>query len=276
MEMLSASKEGFQWPAVGLGIYQATNKELRQAVEKALELGYRAFDTAPYYGNEAQLGDILRHSGLKRETLRIATKLPNGAHRYADALKACELSMKALQTDYLDLYMIHWPMPVQNLYPEAWKALLSLRDKGCIRFAAVSNFTEVHLRRLYQETGEYPVLNQVELHPLMNQEPLRTFCQKEKILVQAYAPLMSAKITEGKAIETLDEIAAHHQRTRAQIILRWDYQNGVAVIPKSVNAKRLEENIRLFDFKLSESEMEEIRQLHQGFRLHPDPDRMEK
>jgi len=261
---------GVRMPWLGLGVWQVEDPaQLKFAVEKAFEAGYRAVDTAAAYGNEEGVGKCIQKSGIRREELFITTKLWNKPQRkgYDASLKAFEQSRKLLKLEYIDLYLIHWP--VKGKYIESWKALIHLQKEGFVRAIGVSNFKTHHLQDIISETGVVPAVNQVELHPWLTQKPLLEFCEKNGIQVEAYSPLMHGHLDE---ITELEGISRKYGKSHAQIILRWDLQNKVAVIPKSVHEDRIVQNSRIFDFELSDEEMEMIDGMNRDARFLPDPD----
>lgn len=264
---------GVRMPWLGLGVWQVEDPaQLEYAVGKALEAGYRAVDTAAAYGNEEGVGKCIQKSGIRREELFITTKLWNKPQRkgYDASLKAFEQSRKLLKLEYIDLYLIHWP--VKEKYIESWKALIHLQKEGFVRAIGVSNFKIHHLQDIISETGVVPAVNQVELHPWLTQKPLLEFCKKNGIQVEAYSPLMHGHLGE---ITELEGIALKYGKSPAQIILRWDLQNKVAVIPKSVHEDRIVQNSSIFDFELSEEEMEMIDGMNRDARFLPDPDNIQ-
>ncbi|WP_430482045.1 aldo/keto reductase [Rossellomorea marisflavi] len=259
---------GLEIPFVGLGVYQMKNpEETVNAVRTAIETGYRSVDTAAVYGNEEEVGQGVRDSGVNREDLFITSKVWNADQGYDSTLRAFEESLKKLQMDYLDLYLIHWP--VEGKYKDTWKALERLHGEGLIKSIGVSNFHQHHLEDLLARSNEKPVLNQIETHPRLSQEPLREFCSSHSIAVEAWSPIAQGRVLHEP---TLNHIAKKHGKSAAQIVLRWHLQNDVIIIPKSVHAERIEENANLFDFELSLDEMNQINSLNQNERFGPDPD----
>lgn len=262
---------GVQIPQVGLGVFQSKEgREVEQAVQAALESGYRLIDTAAIYGNEVGVGKAIKESGLPREDVFITTKLWNANHAYDDALRAFDESLKKLDCGYIDLYLIHWPLPMEGKFTEAWKALEKLYDEKQVRAIGISNFKPHHIDELLKGANTVPAVNQIELHPLFQQKETRVSCADHAIVVESYSPLMRA----GEALEhpTIANLAQTYGKTPAQIILRWHLQSGFIVIPKSVKPERIRENIALFDFELSQGDMQEIETMDQGKRIGTDPD----
>ncbi len=263
-------RSGVKMPWIGYGVWQVEDPtELDAGVKAAIRHGYVNIDTAYIYGNESGVGKAIQESGTPREDLFVTTKLWNAHQREGhDAIfNAFELSRKALGIDVLDLYLIHWPQ--KNKFVEAWKALIKLQQEGLTRAIGVSNFQIHHLEAIMDATGVVPDINQVELHPWLSQKPLLAFCQKNGIQLEAYSPLMTGHLREAKE---LVPIAEKYGKTPAQVILRWDLQNGVVVIPKSVHEHRIVENADLFDFELSDSDMAAIDSLNRDQRFLPNPD----
>lgn len=276
MDMISNIRDctvlnnGVKMPWLGLGVWQVTNpRELDFAVKTALKYGYAAIDTADIYGNEKEVGRAIRESGVPRQDVFVTTKLWNARQRegFQAVLKAFEASRKRLDLDYVDLFMIHWP--VKGKYVESWKALIKLYQQGAVRAIGVCNFHIHHLQDIIRETGVVPAVNQVELHPWLNQQPLVDFCVSQGIQVQAYSPLMNGHLGE---VPELVPIAKKYGRTPAQIVLRWNLQRKIAVIPKSVHEDRILENSKIFDFSLSEEDMAAILVMNRNKRFLPDPD----
>jgi 2,5-diketo-D-gluconate reductase A len=258
-------------PQVGLGVFQAKEgAEVEQAVSAALEAGYRLIDTAAIYGNEVGVGRAIRASGVPREEIFLTTKLWNAHHAYDDALRAFDESLERLDVDYVDLYLIHWPLPMDGKFPEAWRALQEINRSKRARAIGVSNFKPPHLERLLEDADVVPSVNQIELHPFFQQKETRAFCDEHNIVVESYSPLMQA----GEALNhpVIARLAEQHGKTPAQVILRWHVQSGFIVIPKSVKPERIRENFDLFDFELSADDMRQIEGLDQGRRIGADPD----
>ena len=257
-------------PQLGFGVWQVSEDEVVPSVAKALEVGYRHIDTAAMYGNESGVGQAISDSGLG-DNVWLTTKLNNDAHGFDAAMKAFDASMDKLQRETLDLYLIHWPLPAKDQYAEAWKAMQALRDDGRITTIGVCNFQVPHLQKLYDQTGEFPAINQIELHPYLVQQELRDFHAEHGIVTEAWSPLASGGLGVMED-ETITSIAQAHGVTPAQAILRWHLQLGNVVIPKSVTPSRIEENFDLFGLELTDEEVERITGLDRGERTGPDPD----
>jgi 2,5-diketo-D-gluconate reductase A len=262
--------DGHEIPQLGFGVFQVPPDDTAEVVNHALRVGYRSIDTAAAYGNEAGVGEAVAASGLDREQLFITTKLWNDAHSRDQATRAFRHSMDELALEYLDLYLIHWPAPGDGRYVEAWETLCELKDSGRVRSIGTSNFTAEYLERIIDATGVVPAVNQVELHPQFQQRELRDAHRQRGIATEAWSPLGQGQILDDSRIA---EIAARHGRTPAQVVLRWHLQLGNVVIPKSVTPSRIEENFEIFDFELSQREMEELEALDEGRRIGPDPER---
>jgi 2,5-diketo-D-gluconate reductase A len=262
---------GVQIPQLGLGVFQVPPDESAQVVHTALEAGYRSIDTARVYGNERGVGEAVRSSGIPREELFLTTKLWNTDHGYDAALRAFDRSLSDLGVDYLDLYLIHWPVPSADRYVETWTAFEKLASDGRVRAIGVSNFPEAHLQRILDETGTVPVLNQVELHPNFPQAALRAFHAGHGIATEAWSPLAQGGLLKEKSLVALGE---KYGKTPAQLILRWHLQLGNVAIPKSVTPGRIRSNIDVFDFELADDDVATIDGLDKGSggRIGPDPD----
>ncbi|OKJ53988.1 aldo/keto reductase [Streptomyces sp. CB02115] len=260
---------GVTVPQLGFGVFQVPDDETTAAVSAALEAGYRSIDTAAIYGNEVGVGRALAASKIPREELFVTTKLWNADQGYDATLAAFDASLAKLGLDYVDLYLIHWPTPAHDLYPESWRALEKLAADGRIRAAGVSNFQPAHLRRLLETGTLVPAVNQIELHPGLQQAELRAFHAEHGIATEAWSPLaQGALLTE----EALVSIAERHGKSPAQVVLRWHLQIGNVVIPKSVTPERIRQNIDVFDFELSAADMDAVAALDRGMRTGPDPD----
>lgn len=260
---------GVEIPQLGFGVFQVPDAETTAAVTEALRAGYRSIDTAAIYGNEAGVGKALAASDTAREDLFVTTKLWNADQGHDATLRAFDASLAKLGLDYVDLYLIHWPTPARDLYRESWKAIERLVAEGRVRSAGVSNFQPAHLRRLLDDTSLVPAVNQIELHPGLQQAELRALHAELGIVTEAWSPLAQGAVLGDDAITA---IAGRHGRSPAQVVLRWHLQLGNVVIPKSVTPARIRENIDVLDFTLSEEEMSAIAALDRGLRTGPDPD----
>ncbi|GAA2559283.1 aldo/keto reductase [Mycolicibacterium diernhoferi] len=263
--------DGNSIPTVGLGVWQTAPEETRQAVEAALSTGYRHIDTAAAYRNEREVGQALKSAadnGVPREDVFLVTKLWNSEHGYDKALRAFDDSVKRLDVDYVDLYLIHWPMPEVNAFVETFKAFATLRDEGRVRSIGVSNFAPEHLRTLIDGTGIVPAVNQVELHPRFPQQELREVHAELGIATEAWSPLGQGALLSEPAVVA---VAEAHGKTPAQVLIRWHLQLGNIVIPKSVHPDRIASNFDVFDFELNEQDIASIATLDNGTRLGPDP-----
>jgi 2,5-diketo-D-gluconate reductase A len=260
--------DGVDIPQLGFGVFQVPPEETQKAVERALDAGYRHIDTAAAYRNEAGVGAGLAASGLPREDVFITTKLWNTQQGHDATLAAFEASLERLGLDHVDLYLIHWPVPAEDRFVETWRAFERLHEEEAARTIGVSNFRVEDLERLIAETGTRPAVNQIELHPHLQQAELRAFHSEHKIATEAWSPLAQGELLDD---ETIVRIASRHERTPAQAILRWHLQLGNIVIPKSVTPERIRENIEIFDFELSDEEMAEFARLDSGERIGPDP-----
>jgi 2,5-diketo-D-gluconate reductase A len=263
-----AFHDGHAIPQLGFGIWQIPQDETAAAVASAIKTGYRLIDGAFIYGNEAGLGEGLRSSGVPRDEIFVTTKIWNRDQGRDKARASVERSLKSIGVDRLDLVLIHWPVPSQDLYVETWKAMIEMRNEGLMRSIGVSNFNADHLARLIGETGETPVLNQIEINPLLQQPELRAVCNAHKIVAQAWTPLGNGKSFEADPIKAA---AARTGKSPAQVILRWHLQLGHAAIARSVNPGRQAENLDVFDFTLTGDEMKAIEGLDVGLRNGPDP-----
>jgi 2,5-diketo-D-gluconate reductase A len=258
---------GVSIPQFGLGVFQVPAGQTFENVTAGIAAGYRHIDTAKAYGNEAEVGQAVRASGIPREDFFITTKLWNDDQ--SDAVGALKTSLGRLEMEHVDLYLIHWPAPKQDRYVEAWRALIEAQQQGLVRAIGVSNFQPAHLRRIIDETGVTPAVNQVELHPLLAQPGLRREHADLGIVTEAWSPLAQGAALKEAAVT---EIADAHGRTPGQIVLRWHVQLGNVVFPKSLTPARIEENIDIWDFELSAEEMQRIEALDRGERTGPDPD----
>lgn len=260
--------DGNSIPQVGLGVWQTPAEETERAVTAALQAGYRHIDTAAAYRNEAETGRGLANSGVPREDVFLVTKLWNSDQGYDSTLTAFDASVERLGVDYLDLYLIHWPVPANNAYVDTFKAFTHLHDQGRIRSIGVSNFAPEHLTVLIDSTGIVPAVNQIELHPLLPQHELRELHARLGIATEAWSPLGQGSLLADPVITG---IAERHGKTPAQVLIRWHIHLGNIVIPKSVNPERIVSNFDVFDFDLDESDMSAIASLQTDTRLGPDP-----
>ena len=263
---------GVKMPWFGLGVFKVEEgPELVNAVKTAIKHGYRSVDTAAIYGNEEGVGqgiqEGLKEAGISREELFVTSKVWNADLGYESTIAAYETSLKKLGLEYLDLYLIHWP--VEGKYKDAWRALETLYKEGRVKAIGVSNFQIHHLEDLMKDAEIKPMINQVEYHPRLTQKELQAFCQANSIQLEAWSPLMQGQLLDNEVIQ---EIANKHNKSVAQVILRWDLQNGVVTIPKSTKEHRIVENANVFDFELTKEEMEIIDGLNQNHRVGPDPD----
>lgn len=257
-----------QMPQIGFGVFQVPPEHTERVVSIALEAGYRSIDTAAAYHNEHGVGRAIAASGLPREEIFVTTKLWNSDHGYERALRAFDASARRLGLDVVDLYLIHWPVPMADRYVETWKALEKLAAEGRVRAIGVSNFKPEHLRRLLTETATIPAVNQVELHPLFPQAPLRALHAELGIATEAWSPLAQGAVLGHP---TITRLAQRHGVTPAQIVLRWHVQLGNIAIPKSVTPQRIRENIDVFGFELSAQDLAAIATVDTGRRIGPDP-----
>lgn len=267
-----ALNDGAEIPQLGFGVFQVPPRETAEAVAQALEAGYRHIDTAAAYRNEEGVGEAIAAAGLPREELFVTTKLWNADQGYDEALRAFDASARRLRLDAVDLYLIHWPTPARDRYVPSWRALERLQREGRVRSIGVSNFQPAHLRRLFDEGAVVPAVNQVELHPYLQQPQLRAFHAEHEIATEAWSPLAQGAVLDDPAIVA---IAQAHGRTPAQVVLRWHLQLGNVVIPKSVTPARIAENLDVFGFELSDEQLAALAALDRGQRTGPDPDTME-
>ena len=261
--------DGLQIPQLGFGVFQIPPEETASPVTAALQAGYRLIDTAQGYGNEEGVGKAIAESGVPRDEIFVTTKLANSEHGRDKTLRAFDGSMQKLGLDVLDLFLIHWPLPMYDEYVETWKAFEEIKQSGRVRSIGVSNFTLETLTRLFDETGTVPSVNQIELHPAFPQAVLREFHAQHGIVTESWSP-----IGQGKGLldsPVLAQIGAAHDRTPAQVVLRWHVQLGLVAIPKSVTPARITENLDVFDFELTDDELAQIATLETGVRIGPDP-----
>ena len=266
--------DGSRIPQIGLGVLRIGNGDVSAVVRAALESGYRHIDTAAGYGNEAGTGDGIRCAGFAagkpRESLWVTTKVRDSQQGYDQTLRAFDAQLKSLALDYIDMYMIHWPTPFNWRSGDTWRAMAQLRSQGLVKSIGVCNFMPEHLDRLYGEVGEYPVINQIELHPTWQQRQTVEYCIRHDIAVQAYSPMArGADLTAGGGI--IRKIAKAHHKTEAQVILRWHIENRTVIIPKTTHRARMAENLSLFDFALTPDEHKAINSLDSPQRAGHDP-----
>src|SRR5690625_1303907 len=260
---------GISMPQLGFGVWKIDNEKTASIVDKAFKVGYRSIDTASAYGNEQGVGKAIAQSGLPREELFITTKVWNGDQGYNQTLAAFNKSMEALKLDYIDLYLIHWPTPKYDNYVDTYKALETLYHEGRVKSIGVSNFNQEHLERIFAECDIKPVVNQVECHPYFQQAELKSFCNQHDIYIESYSPLDRGNVVLKDTVIT--ELANKHNKTPAQIILRWHLQENCIVIPKSETPSRIEENFSVFDFELSASDMKQITGINRNERRGSEP-----
>ncbi len=261
-------RDGNTIPQLGFGIWSVPPEITAGVVQSALETGYRLIDGAYIYGNEAELGEGLRRSGVPRDDVYITTKVWNSEHGRDKARKAVERSLETIGVEQLDLLLIHWPVPSQDLYVETWQSFIEMRNEGLMRSIGVSNFNADHLERIISETGEAPAINQIEINPKLQQPRLREANSKHGIVSQAWTPLGKGESFEAKPIEDATQRTG---KSPAQVVIRWHLQQGNVVIPRSTNPARQAENLDVFDFELTEEEMASIPTLDVGLRTGPDP-----
>jgi 2,5-diketo-D-gluconate reductase A len=261
-------------PQFGFGVFQIKPADTAEAVANALQAGYRHIDTAEMYGNEREVGTAIAASGLDRSDVFVTSKLSNASHRPEDARKAFDATLDALGFDYIDLFLIHWPLPTRydGDYVSTWRTLEEFYAGGRARSIGVSNFKPHHLRRLHGESEITPAINQFEIHPYLTQDDVRAFCAEHQIAVEAWSPIAQGLVLTDP---TLDEIARRVGKTPAQVVLRWHIERGDIVFPKSVTPDRIRENIAIFDFELSGEDVEAISALNRNERTGPDPDQFD-
>jgi 2,5-diketo-D-gluconate reductase A len=262
--------DGSRIPQLGFGVFQVSPEDTADAVLHALRAGYRLIDTAAMYGNEAEVAEAVARSGLERGEVFITTKVWNDDHGRDRTMRAFERSLERLSSEWVDLYLIHWPAPAQGRYVQSWQTMCELREEGRARSIGVSNFLPEHIERIVDATGVAPAVNQVELHPRLQQRELRDFHEAHRIVTESWSPLGRGAILDDPVVR---DVAAQTGRTPAQVLLRWNVQLGCVVIPRSVRPARIEENARIFDFELGQEQMEAIGRLDREQRIGPDPAR---
>ena len=268
--------DGNTIPQLGFGVYQIKPKDMAESVGKALEIGYRHIDTAEMYGNEKEVGQAVRAAGLNREDVFITSKLNNGFHKPDDARKAFDTTLDELGFDYVDLFLIHWPLPTKygGDYVSTWQTLEEFKRQGRARSIGVSNFQVEHLERLAAETDTVPAVNQIEVHPYFVNEAVREYGQKHQIKTEAWSPIAQGEVLDD---DTITQIAEKVGKSAAQVVLRWHLQRGDIIFPKSVTPSRIEENFQIFDFELDADDVDKITALDKGEegRTGPNPDTMD-
>ncbi len=264
--------DGIHAPQLGFGVFQIDDDRATDAVAEALKVGYRSIDTAAFYKNEKGVGEAIRESGIPREEIFLTTKLWNGDQGFDQGLKAFDVSLKKLNQDYVDMYLIHWPLPAKDKYVETFKAFVRLREEGRVKSIGVSNFQPAHLEKLIKETGVVPVVNQIEVHPDFAQFDVAAFNKSKNIVTEAWSPLgQGGDLLKNPVIKTVADALG---KTPAQIVLRWHLQLGHMVIPKSVTPSRIKENFEVLDFELTDDQMKKISGLDAGNRMGPNPDEL--
>jgi 2,5-diketo-D-gluconate reductase A len=262
--------DGNDIPQLGFGVFQVDPEQTTEAVLQALRTGYRLIDTAAMYGNEAEVADAIARSGLERSEVFITTKVWNDDQGRERTMRAFERSLDRLSSDWVDLYLIHWPAPAQDRYVETWQTMCRLREEGRARSIGVSNFLPEHIERIVEATGVAPAVNQVELHPWLQQRELRGFHTQHQIVTESWSPLGRGALLDDQVVR---DVAAQTARMPAQVLLRWNVQLGCVVIPRSVRPARIKENAQIFDFELDQDQMEAITRLDREQRIGPDPAR---
>jgi 2,5-diketo-D-gluconate reductase A len=260
---------GVRIPQLGFGVFQISRADTVEATLRALETGYRHIDTAQMYGNEKEVGEAVRRSGIPREQVFVTSKLNNGYHARDDALAAFDRTIEDLGLDYVDLFLIHWPVPMLHDYVETWRAMAEMYRSGRAKAVGVSNFKPHHLARLFAETDLVPAVNQIEIHPYFAQDAVRAFDAEHGIATEAWSPIAQGAVLDDP---TVAAVAKRAGRTPAQVVLRWHIQRGDIVFPKSVTPARVKENFELFDFELSDQDMAAITGLDRDEPNGPDPD----
>lgn len=261
--------DGQHLPQIGFGTWPLDDAQAQTAVQAALACGYRLIDTAARYGNEAGVGRGMAASGVARSQVLLTSKLRGSEHGFDSTLRAFDATLAALKTDYLDLYLIHWPLPMRDLYVDTWRAFIRLREEGRVRSIGVSNFQPAHIDRLLAETGVLPAVNQIELHPDFTQAALRAWHARQGIVIESWSPLGRGEVLKDA---TVARIAQKHGRSPAQILLRWHVQHGLVAIPKSQDPERMRQNLAVFDFALDAEDLAALALLDGEHRQGGDPD----
>lgn len=261
--------DGQRLAQIGFGTWPLDDAQAQTAVQAALACGYRLIDTAARYGNEAGVGRGIAASGVVRSQVQLTSKLRGSEHGFDSTLRAFDATLAALKTDYLDLYLIHWPLPMRDLYVDTWRAFVRLREEGRIRSIGVSNFQPAHIDRLLSETGVLPAVNQIELHPDFTQAALRAWHARQGIVIECWSPLGRGEVLKDA---TVARIARKHGRSPAQILLRWHVQHGLVAIPKSQDPERMRQNLDVFDFALDADDLVALALLDGEHRQGGDPD----
>ena len=269
-----ALNNGQSIPQLGFGVFQIEPKDTFEAASTAFQVGYRHIDTAEMYGNEKEVGEAVAKSGLDRADVFVTSKLANDAHRPDDARRAFDASLEALGFDYLDLFLIHWPLPTKydGDFVSTWQTLEEFYREGRARSIGVSNFQPHHLRRLHEVTEITPAVNQIEVHPFLTQDDVRSFCAAHQIAVEGWSPIGQGAVLDDPAIGSIAERVG---KTPAQVVLRWHIQRGDIIFPKSVTPARINENFEIFDFELSDGDVAEISALNKNQRTGADPDKLD-
>jgi len=260
--------DGRSIPQLGFGIWQISQNDTAEAVSNAIQMGYRLIDGAYIYGNEHQMGEGIKQSGVPRDDIFLTSKVWNDSHGHAKSRQSVERSLKDIGVEQLDLVLIHWPVPSRNLYVETWQSLIEMRDEGLVKSIGVSNFNAEHLDKIIKETGEKPALNQIEINPELQQPELLSKCRELGVLAQAWTPLGNGRSFDKP---TIADVANKHGKSAAQIIMRWHVQSGYALLSRSIKPERQNENLDIFNFELSSTEMDTIAALDVGLRTGPDP-----
>lgn len=261
--------DGVQIPQMGFGTFQIDQAEAREATLAALEVGYRHIDTAEMYGNEKGIGAAVRESGVPRSEIFVTSKLNNGFHAYDDALAAFEQTVADLDIGHVDLFLVHWPLPDVLDYVDTWRAMEKIVESESCRSIGVSNFQPHHLERLFAETDVVPSVNQIEVHPYFAQNEVRAFNAEHGIMIEAWSPIAQGRVLTD---ETLHTVGEEHGKSTAQVALRWHIQRGDIIFPKSSNPGRMAQNLDIFDFELTDAQMQRIDALDRGERGGPNPD----